>query len=86
MIFTEEFQRGEERNALLSPNKSISSSSEHVSSEIWVSLSWYKVEEMRSHTHLASLQVPPDHQCNSELQAGPALPEPFSTRGHSHTA
>lgn len=32
---------------------------------------------MRSHTHLAALQVPPDNQCNSELQAGPALPEPF---------
>lgn len=27
--------------------------------------------------HLAALQVPPDNQCNSELQAGPALPEPF---------
>lgn len=80
MIFSEDFQRGEKRNVLLSPNKSISSSLEAVSSEVWVSLEPYSklIQGGRDEKpHLAALQVPPDNQCNSELQARPALPEPF---------
>lgn len=51
--------------------KSISSSLEHVSSEIWVSLEPYSklIQGGRDEkSHLAALQVPPDNQCNSELQ------------------